>query len=127
MLQGKIKTEHPRCVRGSGMAWDAIFAENIWLPILRVATDGTVKLGLLGGQRLHASIQAALVARSGVVMQNVLLHTLIQHGDGHVVLRLRSRHIVRLQSFAHGAQAVAELAAVGAVNGGALDGLTGAL
>ena len=127
MLQGKLKTEHPRFVRECGVAWDAIFAENIWLPILRVATDGTVKLGLLGGQRLHASIQAALVARSGVVMQNALLHALVQHGDGHVVLRLRGGRIVGLQRFAHGAQAVAELAAVGAVDGGALDGLTGAL
>jgi len=41
-------------------------------------------LGLGGSEneRLKASIQAALVARNGVLVQNALLHALVERGDG---------------------------------------------
>ena len=116
--------KRPRFVRGRGLAWDVMSMENVRI----LAQQGCEKnLGLLGGQCLHASIQTALVARRSVVMQNALLHALVQQGDGLVVLRPRRGNIALLQCLAHGAQAVSELAAVGAVDGGALDGLPGAL
>ena len=99
-------------------------------PILSGRKDGAFRrewLGSLDGHGLQPGVQAALVARGGVVVQNALLHALIEQGNRPVVLGTCGGGIVRGQRFAHGAQATAQLAAVGAVDGGALDGLPGAL
>src|SRR5487761_1190376 len=96
----------------------------MWVPLDKDAAKvGSRNLRRLGRQSLHASIQAALVTRSGIVVQNALLHALVEQRGGLVVLRSRRGYIALLQGFAHGAQAVTELGAVGAVDGGALDGL----
>src|ERR1039458_627913 len=83
-------------------------------------------LGLSCGQRLEAGIQAALVARNGVAVEDTLLHALVESGDGFAILRLRGLYIALGQGLAQQAEAAANTAAVGAIDGGAGHGLTGA-
>jgi hypothetical protein len=78
-------------------------------------------------QRLEAGVQAALVTRNGVLVQNALLNALVQSGDGFAELGLGGLDVALGESFAHQAQAAANAGTVGAVHFSLYDGLTGAL
>lgn len=90
-------------------------------------------LGVRGGLRLFrgdgfdAGVEAALVARGGVGVEDALLHALVEDGDGGAVLLAGGFGVALLDGFAEGAQAGAELGAVGAVHRGTFYGLPDAL
>ena len=44
-------------------------------------------------QSLQTRVEAALVAGDGVVMENALLHALVEGGDGRAILLLGGLHV----------------------------------
>jgi hypothetical protein len=78
-------------------------------------------------ERLEAGVEAALVARNGVLVQDALLHALVEGGDGGAELGLGGRDVALEEGFAHQAQAAANAGTIGAVNLGLDDRLTSAL
>src|ERR1035441_1511358 len=88
---------------------------------------GRAALRLGQCKSLQPRVQAALVAGDGVVVQNALLHALVQRGDGLAILCLGGLHIALHQRLAQGPQTGAHTAAAGAVHFGAFFGLPGAL
>jgi hypothetical protein len=80
-----------------------------------------------GGQRLETGVEAALVAGDGVLVQDALLDTLVEGGDGSAELGLSGGHVALGESFTHQAQGAADAGAVGAVDFRLYDGLTGTL
>jgi hypothetical protein len=83
--------------------------------------------GGLDGYGLDAGVEAALVAAGGVLVEDALLHAFIEDGGGEAVLLGGDLDVALGDGLAEDAQGSAELALVGAVDGGLLDGLTGAL
>jgi hypothetical protein len=81
----------------------------------------------LRGESLHPGMQPALIPGSSILMQNTLLHTLVERGDGLVVLLSDSRGIPFGNGLAEGAKGLADLTLVGPVHCGTLNCLTGAL
>jgi hypothetical protein len=94
-------------------------------PGLRVSKDALS--GLFGGQSLDAGVQAALVAGGGVGVEDTLLDALVECGGGCLVLLGRGLEVAGVDGLAEGAQAAADAALIGAVDRGALLGLTDAL
>src|SRR6202789_560194 len=99
-----------------------------WLPICqpfdqsstlkqfnRYAESKECLSSLLRQNCLHASIQAALIAACGVLMQNTLLHALVQNRRGRAVLRGRIGVIAGSDRLTQRAQRPAQLALVRAV------------
>jgi hypothetical protein len=88
-----------------------------------------LSLGLGGSEdeRLEAGVQAALVARNGVLVQDALLDALVESRDGLAILGLGGFHIALGEGLAHEAKAAADAGTVGAVDFSLDDGLTGAL
>src|SRR5208282_1967480 len=85
-----------------------------------VKTRSSFRLLGAQNQRLQAGVQAALVARHGVEVEDALLHALVESRSGRAVLLLGGFDIAGSQGFAHRAQTRAYTAAVGAVYSGAL-------
>src|ERR1700733_6139447 len=83
--------------------------------------------GLLGGQGLDAGVEAALVARGGVGVEDALLDTLVEGGGGQAVLLAGGLDVALLNGLAQQAEAAADAALVGAVHRGLGYGLTDAL
>lgn len=86
-----------------------------------------MEAGLRRGQSLQACVQAALVARSGVLVEDALLDGAVKGRSGGAVLRLSGLHVAGGERLAHGAQSGADAGAIGAIDLGAGNGLTGAL
>lgn len=87
-----------------------------------------LSLGRLGSDDcLHAGVQASLVAASGVLVDDALLHALIENGDGGAVRCAEGLGIALGDSLSQGAQASTQLALVGAVDRGLGLCLTSAL
>ena len=82
---------------------------------------------LLGRNCLDSRIQPALVAAGGVLMQNALLHALVEHRDGLAVRLAQRLRIALGDRFTQRAQRASQLALVGAVHRGLGLGLTCAL
>ncbi len=82
---------------------------------------------LLDHDCLHASVQTALVTGCGVLVQDALLDALVQERDGAAVLNGDGLRVCGGERLAHGAEAAAHLALVGAVHDGLASCLTGAL
>jgi len=82
---------------------------------------------LLDGHGLDASGEAALVAGGGVVMEDALLHALVERGDGLLELLVHCGHVALGDGLAQQAQAAANAALVGAVHRSLSLCLTGAL
>src|ERR1700733_3051623 len=72
-------------------------------------------------------MQAALVPGGGVLVEHTLLHALIQSRNGFTVLLGNRGGIPFSNSLAQGAEGLANMTLVGAVDPGTLDCLTGAL
>ena len=84
--------------------------------------------GGFGGRcSVPARHQAGLQPRSGILVDQTLLHSLVNAGKRYGEQRLGLFAGLRLQTFARGAQLGAERSPVHAIDGGALFGLTGAL
>ena len=81
----------------------------------------------LGRELAETDGQAALVAVGGVGVEYALLHALIEGGGGRLVLLCSGLDVAGVESLAQKAQAAADTALVGAVDRGALFGLTDAL
>jgi hypothetical protein len=96
-------------------------------PALSVLRLEELCLGWSQNECLEAGIQAALVARNGVLVQDALLNALVERGDGGLELGLGRGNIALGESFAHQAQAAANAGTVGAVHFSLYDCLTGAL
>lgn len=60
-------------------------------------------------------------------MDNALLYTLVDDGNGGAKFRVGGGGVALLESFAQVTESGAEVSAVGAVDGGLSGGLTGAL
>ena len=115
--------------------------------ILPLVSDPEEELGLGGGclrlglgnlgdsgflrrcsdEGLEARVEAALVTRNGVLVQDALLDALVESGDGGLELGLGGWYIAVDESFAHQAQAAANAGTVGAIDFRLDDGLTCAL
>jgi len=83
--------------------------------------------GLGGDESLDAGVQAGLVAAGGVLVQDTLLHALVQDGDSLRVGGGDGLLVAGNDGLAQDAQGAAELALVGTVGGGLGFGLTCAL
>src|SRR6202022_4150749 len=79
---------------------------------------------LLRRHCLDAGIQAALVAAGGVLMQNALLHALVQDRNRRAIDLTQRLRVATGDRLAQGAQRAAQLALVGAIDCGLGDGLT---
>lgn len=99
----------------------------VWIGIVRGGASLLRLRGLLLAESLDARVQAALVARRGVLVDDALLHALIDGGNGGAVLLTGGLGIALLESLAEGPQFATDAAAVGAVHCGLLFSLTGAL
>lgn len=82
---------------------------------------------LLKRRSFHASSEAALVARSGVVVEDALLHALVERRNGLPELLVDGGGIALGEGLAQQAQAAADAALVGAVHRSLSLSLTGAL
>jgi len=91
------------------------------------ASRDQLNLGGLGGERFHARVEAALVAGGGVLVEDALLHALIENRDGDAIGLGGGLVVASGDGLAHGAEGAAELGLVGAIDGRAGDGLAGAL
>jgi hypothetical protein len=80
-----------------------------------------------GGDRLEAGVEAGLVTRNGVLVEDALLDALVESGDGLAELDVSGVGIALGDGLAEGAKAGAHAGAVGAVNRGPGLGLAGAL
>jgi hypothetical protein len=91
------------------------------------AFNGASELGGLCGERLDARVETSLVTAGGVLVEDALLHTLIEHGDRGAVLHGGCLGVASGEGLTHRTEGAAELGLVGAIDGRAGDGLAGAL
>jgi len=91
------------------------------------ASGTWLNLGGLSSERFHARIESALVAGGGVLVEDALLHALIENRDGDAIGLGGGLVVASGDGLAHGAEGAAELGLVGAIDGRAGDGLAGAL
>ena len=85
-------------------------------------------LGSLGRrQRLHPSIQPALVAACSVLVQHALLYALVQHRSGRTVVRHRLLVVALHDRLSQTSQRTTQLGSIGSVDRGLDFGLPRAL
>lgn len=80
-----------------------------------------------GADGFDAGIEATLVARRGIGVDDALLHAFIDGRNSGAILIGRGFGVAGLDGLAESAQGAAEVGFVGAVDSGLFRGLTGAL